>query len=378
MLTLRTHSALDAFDALEWDALASSDNPFVSHAFLSGLETHGCVREVFGWRAQHLGLYEGSALTGALPLYLKGNSHGEYVFDWSWAHAWQRAGRDYYPKLLCAVPYSPVTGPRLLAGTPAQRTLLVEALVQKTHELELSSAHVNFLPEDELAAFDERWLTRFDWQFHWRNDRGWRDFADFLDALNHKRRKAIRHERMQVARAGVVCEFRDGGALSDVEWRAMHDLYLSTFEEKGNTPTLTRTFFRQLGRAFPLRSHVAFAQRDGNIIAGALFLSSSDTLYGRYWGAREQVSGLHFELCYYQGIEYCLRAGLARFEPGAQGEHKLSRGFLPVRTHSRHYIADERFRDALRSALQHEATVMESYGEELLQHSPFAQREARA
>ncbi len=183
---------------------------------------------------------------------------------------------------------------------------------------------------------------------------------------------------MQVARAGVMCEFRDGGALSDVEWRAMHDLYLSTYEEKGNTPTLTRTFFRQLGRAFPLRSHVAFAQRDGNIIAGALFLSSSDTLYGRYWGAREQVSGLHFELCYYQGIEYCLRAGLARFEPGAQGEHKLSRGFLPVRTHSRHYIADERFRDALRSALQHEATVMESYGEELLQHSPFAQREARA
>lgn len=378
MLTLRTHTALGAFDAAEWDALASSDNPFVSYAFLSGLETHGCVREAFGWRAQHLALYEDSALTGALPLYLKGNSHGEYVFDWSWAHAWQRAGRDYYPKLLCAVPYSPVTGPRLLAGTPAQRRLLAEALVQLTHEVELSSAHVNFLPEDELGAFDERWLTRFDWQFHWRNDQGWRDFGDFLDALNHKRRKAIRHERAQVAHAGVACEFRDGRALSASEWRTMHDLYLSTFEEKGNTPTLTRAFFLHLGRAVPSRSHVAFARRDGAVIAGALFLSSSDTLYGRYWGARESVPGLHFELCYYQGIEYCLRAGLTRFEPGAQGEHKLSRGFLPVRTHSRHYIADERFRDALRSALQREAVMMESYGAELLQHSPFAQREAHA
>lgn len=378
MLTLRTHHSLDQLDADNWDTLAAGENPFVSHAFLSGLESCGCIRDALGWRAQHLTLHEHGALVGALPLYLKGNSHGEYVFDWSWAHAWQRAGHDYYPKLLCAVPYSPVTGPRLLARTSAQRKLLADALVSATHELELSSAHVNFLPENELDAFDAHWLPRFDWQFHWRNDAGWRDFADFLDALNHKRRKAIRHERAQVARAGITCEFRDGGSLGDVEWRAMHDLYLSTFEEKGNTPTLTRDFFRHLGRAFPSRSHVAFARRGGHIIAGALFLASSDTLYGRYWGTREQVPGLHFELCYYQGIEHCLRAGLTRFEPGAQGEHKLSRGFLPERTHSRHYIADERFRDALRSALKREAVMMENHGEELMQHSPFAQRETRA
>ena len=317
-----------------------------------------------------------------MPLYLKGNSHGEYVFDWSWAHAWERVGGDYYPKLLCAAPYSPVGGPRLLAGagmrTDARRKLLADALAQSTHDLGLSSAHVNFLAEEELDAFDERWLARFDWQFHWRNDQGWRDFADFQDALNHKRRKAIRHERAQVARAGVTCEFRDGGSLSDAEWDTMHALYLATFEEKGNTPTLTREFFRYLGCAFPSHSHVAFARRDGRIIAGALFLSSSDTLYGRYWGSFERVPGLHFELCYYRGMEHCLRAGLRRFEPGAQGEHKLSRGFLPVRTHSRHYVADERFRDALRSALKREAVMMEDYGHELMQHSPFTQRESHA
>lgn len=379
MLFLRTHSSLDAIDAASWDGLIDDDNPFVSHAFLAGLERHGCIRAANGWRAQHLTLHEGDALLGALPLYLKGNSHGEYVFDWSWASAWERAGGDYYPKLLCAVPYSPVTGPRLLVSNaseaPRRRRLLADALAQLTRQLELSSAHVDFLREAECDAFDEPWLPRFDWQFHWRNQHGWRDFADFLDALTHKRRAVIRRERAQVARAGVTCEFREGGTLSDNEWQTMHGLYLSTFADKGNTATLTRDFFRYLGTAFPTRSHVAFARHGGHVIAGALFLSSRDTLYGRYWGAREQVPGLHFELCYYLGLEYCLRAGLTRFEPGAQGEHKLARGFLPVRTHSRHYLAQPRFREAVRNALKHEAAMLESYGEELRAHSPFARRE---
>jgi predicted N-acyltransferase len=379
MLSLRTHASLDEIDPADWDALVGDGNPFVSHAFLSGLERTGCIRDALGWRAQHLTLHDGDALLGALPVYLKGNSHGEYVFDWSWAHAWERAGGDYYPKLLCAVPYSPVTGPRLLAATnPALtrcRVTLAQALLDLTHELGLSSAHVNFLREDELAAFDhELWLPRCDWQFHWRNEHGWRDFADFLDALTHKRRKAIRHERAQVAAAGLVCEFRNGGSLDDTEWDAMHALYLSTFDLKGNTPTLSRDFFRHLGHAFPTRSHVAFARRNGEIVAGALYLSSHDTLYGRYWGAHEQVPGLHFELCYYQGIEHCLRAGLTRFEPGAQGEHKLARGFLPVRTHSRHYLANEAFRNAVRASLKREAAMLDAYGRELLEHSPFARR----
>jgi predicted N-acyltransferase len=379
MLTLRTHETIEDIDASAWDALVAEDNPFVTHAFLAGLERHGCVRSAFGWRAQHLTLHDGGQLIGAAPLYVKGNSHGEYVFDWAWADAWERAGGDYYPKFLCAVPYSPVTGPRLLCGTGAdadrRRCVLARALREITEQTGLSSLHVNFLRELEIGAFDDAWLSRSDWQFQWRNAGGWRDFQDFLGALTHKRRNAIRRERAQVAEAGVECEFRDGGTLDDAEWRSMHHLYTHTFDEKGNTPTLTLAFFRHLGAAFPTHSHVAFARRGREIIAGALFLSSGDTLYGRYWGAREQVPGLHFELCYYQGIDHCLRRGLQHFEPGAQGLHKLARGFLPARTHSRHYIANAPFREVVRASLERETALLDARGVELLAHSPFAERD---
>ncbi len=379
MLTLRTHESIDEIDAGAWNALAADDNPFVSHAFLAGLERAGCIRDAFGWRPQHLTLHEDDTLIGALPLYIKANSHGEYVFDWAWADAWERAGGDYYPKFLCAVPYSPVTGPRLLAGngpdTEQHRATLAAGLRELTERTGLSSAHVNFLQGDETEAFDDGWLARSDWQFQWRNPGGWRDFQDYLDALTHKRRNAIRRERAQAVSTGLDCEFRDGGSLDEGEWRTLHHLYTHTFDEKGNTPTLTLDFFRHLGGAFPQRSHVAFARRAGDIVAGALFLSSPDTLYGRYWGAFEQAPGLHFELCYYQGIEHCLRRGLARFEPGAQGLHKLARGFMPTRTHSRHYIADPRLRGAIRISLAQETALLEARGRELLAHSPFAVRE---
>ena len=382
MLALQTHTSIDAIDAAAWDALAADGNPFTRHAFLSGLEHTGCIRAAFGWRAQHLTLHDGDALVGALPLYIKANSHGEYVFDWAWADAWERAGGDYYPKFLCGVPYSPVTGPRLLAGSgpdaPSRRATLAAALRELTDRTGLSSAHVNFLPAAETTAFDAHWLARSDWQFQWHNPGTWRDFQDFLDALTHKRRTATRHERAQVAAAGIACEFRAGGSLTDAEWRAMHHLYTHTFDEKGNTPTLTLDFFRHLGTAFPAHSHVAFARCGDEIVAGALFLSSDTTLYGRYWGATEPVPGLHFELCYYQGIEHCLRHGLQRFEPGAQGLHKLARGFLPTRTYSRHYIADAGFRSAIRAALKREATLLEARGRELQEHSPFAQHTSPA
>jgi predicted N-acyltransferase len=378
MLTLRTHESIDDIDAGAWDALVADPNPFVSHAFLAGLEQTGCVRAEFGWRVQHLTLHDDGSLVGALPLYVKANSHGEYVFDWAWADAWERAGGDYYPKFLCAVPYSPVTGPRLLVGNGAnadqRRATLAGALRELTDRTGLSSLHVDFLPEGETAAFDGAWLARSDWQFQWSNPGDWRDFADYLDALTHKRRSAIRRERAQVAEAGIECEFRDGGTLDNDEWRSMHHLYTHTFDEKGNTPTLTLDFFRHLGAAFPRHSQVAFARRGGEIVAGALFLSGGDILYGRYWGAREPVQGLHFELCYYQAIDHCLRHGLRRFEPGAQGFHKLARGFLPTRTHSRHYIADTGFRAAIHMSLQREAELLERRGRELLAHSPFAQR----
>ena len=382
MLTLRTHEGMDDIDAGAWDALAVDDNPFISYAFLAGLERTGCIRAEFGWRPHHVTLHDGDNLVAAAPLYVKANSHGEYVFDWAWADAWERAGGDYYPKFLCAVPYSPVTGPRLLAGAASdaasRRAQLASALRELTGRAGVSSLHVDFLPAGETGAFDDAWLERSDWQFQWRNPGDWRDFDDYLGALTHKRRSAVRHERAQVAQAGIECEFRDGGSLDDAEWRQMHHLYTHTFDEKGNTPTLTLAFFRHLGTAFPDRSHVAFARRGREIIAAALFLSSHDTLYGRYWGAIDPVPGLHFELCYYQGIAHCLRRGLQRFEPGAQGLHKLARGFLPTRTYSRHYIADPGFRAAIRAALEREAALLDVRGRELLAHSPYAQRGAKS
>jgi predicted N-acyltransferase len=379
-LTARFHSRLDEIDASEWNALLPDDNPFLSHAFLSGLEQHDCIRAELGWRAHHLALYQGGRLVAAAPLYLKRNSHGEYVFDWAWAGAYERAGLDYYPKLLTAVPYSPVTGARLLAGTgddaPALREALISALSGTVEGAGLSSAHANFVISADAEAFNAAgWLKRFDWQFHWKNESGevggWSSFEEFLASLNHKKRKNIRHERAQVARAGIACEVRYGDELSATDWREIHKLYLGTFAERGNHPALTLGFFRHLGSALPRQVLAVLCRRGADMIAMALLLRSSTTLYGRYWGCHEKVPGLHFEACYYQGIEYCLQQGLTAFEPGAQGEHKLARGFLPTRTQSFHYLADARFRAAVREALAREAMALEEYRCELLAHSPF-------
>jgi predicted N-acyltransferase len=378
-LTARFHNSLAEIDAAQWNALVADDNPFASHAFLHGLETHGCIRAEFGWRAHHLCLYRGEALVAAAPLYLKRNSHGEYVFDWSWASAYESNGLDYYPKLLCAIPYSPVTGPRLLVGNgddaSALREILVAAISGSVDGSGLSSAHANFVSETDAQALESAgWLARFDWQFHWRNagPEIWPDFDAFLGALNHKKRKNVRHERAQVARAGVTCEIRHGDELSAADWRAIHSLYLGTFAERGNHPALTLGFFRHLGSTMPRQVLAVLCRRGDEIVAMALLLKSSSTLYGRYWGCTENIPGLHFEACYYQGIQYCLQHGLTAFEPGAQGEHKLARGFLPTITRSFHYVADGRFRSAIRAALTREARSLLEYREELLEHSPYA------
>ena len=377
MIEARFHDSIDSIPAAAWDALRPDDNPFVSHAFLAALEHTGCIRPDWGWQAHHLGLYQSGELIAAAPLYLKGNSHGEFVFDWSWASAWERAGGDYYPKLLNAVPYSPITGPRLLAGIGPAAAERQHALVSAMHafakRMNLSSVHANFLREEELDAFDHAWLARSDVQFHWHNQ-GYADFAGFLDALNHKKRKNIRQERSHVASAGLSIEMRGGSELSRDEWRRIHALYESTFDAKGNHAALTRAMFLALGETLGDAVQLALARQHGTIMAMALFLRSSDTLYGRYWGAQVDIPGLHFELCYYQGIEYAIRHGLQRFEPGAQGEHKLARGFLPVRTHSRHYLVNESFRRAVREALSREAEAVTEYAEELQAHSPFARR----
>jgi predicted N-acyltransferase len=359
-----------------WDALHDGRNPFVTHAFLHGLEEHGCLREQWGWTPRHLTLWEGDALVAAAPGYVKTNSHGEFVFDHAWAHAYARHGQAYFPKYLCAVPYSPVTGPRLLATATAGRTQLLQAMAALVRGSGLSSAHVNFHTQAEDAAFGEDWLARADVQYHWRNDVGWSGFDDFLGAMDHKHRKNIRQERAKVARAGVTFRVLHGDEASDDDLAAMFDFYLQTFAEYGNSPALTLSFLQHLARTVP-RSLVLFlAQRDRHPVAGALCLRGGDTLYGRYWGAANtldarRVPGLHFETCYYQGIEYCLREGLRVFEPGAQGQHKIARGFLPAVVRSRHFIADADFAAALRGWCAEETASVREHAALLATHSPF-------
>ncbi len=311
-------------------------------------------------------------MVAAAPGYLKTNSHGEFVFDQAWASAYARLGRTYYPKWLLAVPYSPVSGPRLLAREPADRAALAAALVEQAQRDALSSLHVNFHSNEESAAFDGRWLAREDVQFHWRN-RGWRNFGEFLAALQPKKRKNLRQEREKVARAGYTFRTVHGDEASDDDLADMHGFYCRTFGDYGNHPALTLDFFRHLARTMPRQVVLFLAQRDGVAVAGALCLRGGDTLYGRYWGSSEPVPapGLHFETCYYQGIDYCLREGLQVFEPGAQGEHKIARGFLPVTTHSRHWLADPEFAQALVGWCAQERAGSHDYRQAVLAHSPY-------
>lgn len=382
MPTVRFHTHIADVAAAAWDDLRPDANPFVAHAFLAALERDGCVRVEWGWQAHHLGLYENHHLVAAAPLYVKTNSHGEYVFDFGWARAWQQAGGTYYPKLLNAVPYSPVPGPRLLAGahpgTPALQRQLVTAMREEAERLGVSSLHANFLQAPELAAFAadqgaHAWLPRTDLQFHWHNH-GYRHFPAFLATLTHKKRKNIARERTQVAASGLAIEWRDGASLDDDEWQQVHRLYAATFADKGNRATLSAAFFRDLGR-LDLGAQLALARRDGTIVAMALFLRSDRVLYGRYWGTSIMQPGLHFELCYYRGIDYAISQHLERFEPGAQGEHKLARGFLPARTHSRHYLLNPDFHAAVAAALVHERAAIDAYADELNSHTPYAANE---
>lgn len=368
---IRFLSGLDEIAAQDWDALRPDDNPFLAHAFLAGLERHGCIRAELGWLPQHAVLFDSGRAVAAAPCYLKDNSHGEFVFDWAWAEAYQRHGLEYYPKLLVAVPYSPATGPRLL-GAPAQRQMLLQALSRACARYRLSSAHVNFVTADASTDFaTDTWLPRRDWQFHWHN-RGYRDFDDFVAALKPKKRKNLRQERARVLAQGVSLQTLHGDELDDTDWHFVYACYKDTFSEKGNYPALTEAFLRHLGQSMPRNLVVFLARRHGERVAMALCLRSHDTLYGRYWGCTREVPGLHFETCYYQGLDYCLREGLQRFEPGAQGEHKIARGFLPTPTHSFHYIAQPPFREAIRRALQTEELHWQQNGEYFRAQSPYA------
>ncbi|WP_024301988.1 GNAT family N-acetyltransferase [Pseudogulbenkiania sp. MAI-1] len=369
-MTIASLNGLSGLPASQWDALRADDQPFLAHGWLAALEQSGAVGRATGWQPHHLARREGEKLAAVAPAYLKTHSYGEYVFDWAWAEAYQRAGLAYYPKLLLAVPFTPVSGQRIL-GVPAGRAALVAELPRQVRELGLSSAHVLYPAPDDMALLAEAgWLERHGVQFHWRN-RGYHDFDDYLDVLSRDKRKKIRQERRRVAEQGVEVVVKEGREICDDDWAFFHACYCRTYREHRSTPYLNLAFFRLIGERLAEHLVLFLAFREGRPVAASLCLKDGRQLYGRYWGALEEVSCLHFELCYYQGIAYCIRHGLAVFEGGAQGEHKLARGFEPVRTCSTHWLADSPFRSAIWRWLEQEKRAIAAYLGELERHIAY-------
>ena len=375
-LSARILPEFAAVEPTDWSRLEHADNPFLSCAFLGALETSGALSAEFGWTPCHLALYDEQGLAAFAPTYVKSNSHGEFVFDWAWADAYHRHGLSYYPKLLTAIPYSPVAGPRLLtrrghADPEGLRGQLVRLALDVCAESDLSSWHCNFVNPDDAAALQSAGLlARQDCQFHWRND-GYADFDDFLDCLRARKRKNIRRERRQVAESGVEFRWLRGGELDSTQLDFVHRCYGDTFRQYGNHAALNPAFFARLAAELGDGLVVALALRDGEPLAMSLYLLGGNRLYGRYWGCLEPLPALHFEAAYYQGIEFCIEHGVAVFESGAQGEHKIARGFLPQPTRSFHYLRDERFRAAVASYLDRERDWMREYREQLSGHDPF-------
>ncbi len=370
-LTLHVHSAIAEIGAEIWDGCAGDDNPFVSYGFLSALEDSGSVGKRTGWHPRYAVLRDaGKAVVAVAPAYAKTNSYGEYVFDHGWANAFERAGGRYYPKLQVAVPFSPVPGPRLLCRPGTDAAFLAQALQRMAAELDCSSIHATFCTAAEWESLGAGgWLQRIGTQFHWRND-GYTTFDDFLGALSARKRKAIRRERRDAA-AGLTIRAVSGAALTPAVWAAFYRFYTSTVDRKWGGAYLTKSFFPLLGERLGDRVVLMLAERDGKPIAGALNLRGRDALYGRNWGSVEDIPFLHFELCYYQAIDYAIAHGLQRVEAGAQGEHKIQRGYLPVPTYSAHYIADPGLRRAIAAFLDSERPAMLREIEALAADSPY-------
>jgi predicted N-acyltransferase len=365
-------SSIQQISATEWDGLFASDYPFVHHAFLAALEASGCVAPDIGWTPHHLIARDADgALLAAMPAYLKDNSWGEFVFDWQWAEASQRLGQPYYPKLLCAMPYTPATGPRIAARDAAARDNIVTAYRDLALDQGRSSAHALFLDATDGDAFEAAgFARRNDVQFQFHNP-GYADFEDFLSRLSSAKRKKIRRERRRVAEVGVRYSVVAGDALSESQWDRVYLLYAHTYAERGQAPYLSREFWRQWGAAAGTPVRVIVGEENGEIIACALCVEGGDTLYGRHWGALASHHSLHFETCYYQGIEYCIARGLRRYDAGTQGGHKLARGFDPVITRSAHWLAEPRLDAAVRHYLARERTAVAEGREILNEHSAF-------
>jgi uncharacterized protein len=372
-------------DAAQWDACANPDpatfNPFVSHAFLRALEDSRTVGRTTGWLPRHLVLEdEDGKVAAAAPAYVKSHSQGEYVFDHSWAEAFVQAGGRYYPKLQIAVPFTPVPGPRLLVKPGpkaiADEELLASAAIEVARQGGLSSIHLTFLAADTAARLRALgFLTRIGQQFHWQN-RGYASFDDFLATLTSRKRKAVRKEREAALAPGIEIEHLTGPAITEAHWDAMFAFYTDTGNRKWGRPYLNRAFFSELGRIMPERTLLVMAKRDGRYIAGALNLIGGDCLYGRYWGAIEHHPALHFEVCYYQAIEFAIASGRARVEAGAQGEHKLARGYLPVETYSAHWISDPGLRRAVERFLVRESEMVTRFNADLTELGPYRKDEA--
>ena len=372
-LILEFTDSIHHVDAQSWDALVG-DMPLLSHSFLSALETSGSVGKGTGWQPYPMMAYEDGKLVGAIPLYLKSHSYGEYVFDWAWADAYQHNGINYYPKIISAIPFTPITSQRLIANNDQTQTLMLEALTEMMSKLQLSSIHVLFPDEDSATVLKKAgWLQRNGVQFRWENE-NFIYFEDFLKTLSHDKRKKIHQERKKITTSGVVCKRIKGEGVTSEQLRFFYECYENTYLEHRSTPYLTHAFFEKISLTMPQNILLVLAYLDDEPIAAALNIYHQTTLYGRYWGSLRYVPNLHFELCYYQAQEFCIAEKIQYFEGGAQGEHKLARGFKPRSTTSFHQIAHPDFAHAIEVFVTQESQGIAIYTNELEERTPFKER----
>ena len=379
MLQTRIHDSISDIAATDWNRLAGPEYPFLQHEFLLAAESSGSVTAQSGWQPCHLTIHDAQeAIVAAMPLYEKNQSWGEFVFDWGWAEAYQRAGLDYYPKLVSAVPFTPATSRRLLTGPndePELAALLLEEAIKLARRKNLSSLHILFPAEVEIPLLQKQaLLLRKDCQFHWQNQ-GFKNFDEFLNSFSSVKRKKARRERRRILEEGITFRWLSGEQIDEATWARVYELISITFLRRGSLPYYNLAFFHELSAKLPTSIKVLLGELDGKIICTAVYFQGADRLYGRYWGASEYVSGLHFETCYYQGIEFCIEHGLKEFEPGTQGEHKVSRGFLPVATWSAHWLAHPDFNTAVADFVTAEQQHIDRYMDDVRAHSPYRRRE---
>jgi predicted N-acyltransferase len=377
MMKSAVHKSIDELNAHEWNALGGDRNPFLRHEFFAALEHTGCIGLQTGWDPCYFTLRDSQGLAAAVPAFRKAHSYGEFVFDFAWAQAYSRFGSRYYPKLTVAVPFTPATGPRLLVRADLDRRTVAKRLLADieayTSSHSISSVHALFLDEPaRLACEQAGWLIRRDCQFHWTNH-DYPSFDAYLETFTADKRKKARRERRRVAEAGIVFETHLGAELDEHRLDQVYAFHRDTFLRHGHEPYLTRAFFSEAARTMGDALMVKLAVKAGKAVAAAIFFWSKAALFGRYWGASDDFNSLHFEACYHQGIEFCIEHGVARFEPGTQGEHKVSRGFEPTLTWSAHFIVNRRFRDAIEDYLAREGASVDAYAEEVQTHVPYKQ-----